>query len=134
VCLAVSSFLQAEDGIRDFHVTGVQTCALPIYGGHVGIISAEGGVFASISGRYQQGTPQLDLILKAYDGDPYRVDRVGRDPITIARPAVVLGLTVQPHVLAETTHTPALRERGLMGRFTYCVPADTVGTRSVDAP
>src|SRR5690606_39646807 len=24
------SFFQAEDGIRDFHVTGVQTCALPI--------------------------------------------------------------------------------------------------------
>src|SRR5690606_40816985 len=24
-------FLQAEDGIRCFHVTGVQTCALPIY-------------------------------------------------------------------------------------------------------
>src|SRR5690606_39548586 len=23
--------LQAEDGIRDCHVTGVQTCALPIY-------------------------------------------------------------------------------------------------------
>src|SRR5690606_40578527 len=31
-------FFQAEDGIRDFHVTGVQTCALPILrplGGHV---------------------------------------------------------------------------------------------------
>src|SRR5690606_40395264 len=25
-------FTQAEDGIRDFHVTGVQTCALPICG------------------------------------------------------------------------------------------------------
>src|SRR5690606_40127480 len=24
-------FCQADDGIRDFHVTGVQTCALPIY-------------------------------------------------------------------------------------------------------
>src|SRR5690606_39536296 len=24
-------FVQAEDGIRDFHVTGVQTCALPIW-------------------------------------------------------------------------------------------------------
>src|SRR5690606_39944530 len=24
-------FFQAEDGIRDFHETGVQTCALPIY-------------------------------------------------------------------------------------------------------
>src|SRR5690606_39356141 len=28
VCLFF--FFQAEDGIRDFHVTGVQTCALPI--------------------------------------------------------------------------------------------------------
>src|SRR5690625_5574267 len=25
-------FFQAEDGIRDGHVTGVQTCALPIFG------------------------------------------------------------------------------------------------------
>src|SRR5690606_41162802 len=29
--LTVYFFFQAEDGIRDFHVTGVQTCALPIY-------------------------------------------------------------------------------------------------------
>src|SRR5690606_373931 len=29
-------FFQAEDGIRDFHVTGVQTCALPISGGGIG--------------------------------------------------------------------------------------------------
>src|SRR5690606_40593282 len=29
MCL-VFCFFQAEDGIRDFHVTGVQTCALPI--------------------------------------------------------------------------------------------------------
>src|SRR5690606_39866147 len=28
--LAAIFFFQAEDGIRDFHVTGVQTCALPI--------------------------------------------------------------------------------------------------------
>src|SRR5436305_12481476 len=27
-----SFFLQAEDGIRDADVTGVQTCALPIFG------------------------------------------------------------------------------------------------------
>src|SRR6266496_6053755 len=26
-------FFQAEDGIRDLYVTGVQTCALPILGG-----------------------------------------------------------------------------------------------------
>src|SRR5207253_11331514 len=28
-------FFQAEDGIRDGHVTGVQTCALPILAWHV---------------------------------------------------------------------------------------------------
>src|SRR5436309_12166343 len=28
--LYIFFFFQAEDGIRDFHVTGVQTCALPI--------------------------------------------------------------------------------------------------------
>src|SRR5690606_41028982 len=31
VCGFFFFFFQAEDGIRDFHVTGVQTCALPIY-------------------------------------------------------------------------------------------------------
>src|SRR5690625_7421535 len=31
VSICVFFFFQAEDGIRDGHVTGVQTCALPIY-------------------------------------------------------------------------------------------------------
>src|SRR5256885_5469652 len=30
-------FFQAEDGIRDYKVTGVQTCALPILVGNIGI-------------------------------------------------------------------------------------------------
>src|SRR5690606_29033294 len=49
-------FFQAEDGIRDFHVTGVQTCALPIsknnalYGGD----SIQGSVYLGLD-----GTPRL---------------------------------------------------------------------------
>src|SRR5690606_40087027 len=31
----VSFFFQAKDGIRAFHVTGVQTCALPISGSNL---------------------------------------------------------------------------------------------------
>src|SRR5256885_1021457 len=31
-------FFQAEDGIRDYKVTGVQTCALPILRGHHGVL------------------------------------------------------------------------------------------------
>src|SRR2546429_7318528 len=30
VCICIIFFFQAEDGIRDVAVTGVQTCALPI--------------------------------------------------------------------------------------------------------
>src|SRR3989440_830788 len=31
LCVVLFFFFQAEDGIRDLIVTGVQTCALPIY-------------------------------------------------------------------------------------------------------
>src|SRR5256885_6165745 len=37
-------FFQAEDGIRDYKVTGVQTCALPISSSATGLRSPPGGV------------------------------------------------------------------------------------------
>src|SRR2546422_1624404 len=40
-------FFQAEDGIRDVAVTGVQTCALPIWGrGRHGVVDRHGGAAA----------------------------------------------------------------------------------------
>src|SRR6267378_4919560 len=35
VLLVFFFFFQAEDGIRDLYVTGVQTCALPIFAGAI---------------------------------------------------------------------------------------------------
>src|SRR5438876_3510837 len=35
-------FFQAEDGIRDGRVTGVQTCALPIWGRRDGVLQRPG--------------------------------------------------------------------------------------------
>src|SRR5690625_5374318 len=43
--LLVYFFFQAEDGIRDGHVTGVQTCALPISAGSVGIANNQTGIY-----------------------------------------------------------------------------------------
>src|SRR5690606_39667073 len=37
----LSFFFQAEDGIRDFHVTGVQTCALPISTSREALINSQ---------------------------------------------------------------------------------------------
>src|SRR5690606_40199443 len=44
-------FFQAEDGIRDFHVTGVQTCALPISEGETLGLVGESGCGKSTTGR-----------------------------------------------------------------------------------
>src|SRR5699024_11835796 len=43
--LRVFFFFQAEDGIRDRNVTGVQTCALPIFG------QLAHGEYSSVAGR-----------------------------------------------------------------------------------
>src|SRR5947207_8049789 len=42
-CFCFFFFFQAEDGIRDHCVTGVQTCALPIFAVHPRLGTARGG-------------------------------------------------------------------------------------------
>src|SRR5690606_40389765 len=42
---------QAEDGIRDFHVTGVQTCALPILGASGAAVCAAIAVGLEVTAR-----------------------------------------------------------------------------------
>src|SRR5258708_8138780 len=51
-------FFQAEDGIRDDLVTGVQTCALPIYGGRLALVGrrrARGPAADNRSGQQVSG-------------------------------------------------------------------------------
>src|SRR5256885_8749948 len=52
-------FFQAEDGIRDYKVTGVQTCALPIYAfdfARLAVVDAERGL--AVDRRAQYGAVQ----------------------------------------------------------------------------
>src|SRR5690606_41160270 len=49
-------FFQAEDGIRDFHVTGVQTCALPIFPRLTGMIRTQVFSFTRLAWRVLQET------------------------------------------------------------------------------
>src|SRR5690606_39827954 len=51
-------FFQAEDGIRDFHVTGVQTCALPIF------FMVRGQNTTAVVYRLAAGPPGAVLVLQ----------------------------------------------------------------------
>src|SRR2546430_3864245 len=69
--LWVGFFFQAEDGIRDLTVTGVQTCALPILLLIVYCIQS-----ATVNNR----RPPHEFFLSAYLSRPYRgrITRLGR--------------------------------------------------------
>src|SRR2546429_9976743 len=57
-------FFQAEDGIRDVAVTGVQTCALPIYPARVAALPKLGHTFAPLVEATVRLRP--DVVLMAY--------------------------------------------------------------------
>src|SRR2546422_8422118 len=55
MCIVVFFFFQAEDGIRDVAVTGVQTCALPILFASWGF-----GILALRQGALRRALPLLE--------------------------------------------------------------------------
>jgi hypothetical protein len=103
-------------------------------GGRVALLSPEGGVFDMMAGRYSQGVPNLDVYLKGHAGDDIRIDRVSRPSDRVKNPALTTGLAVQPDVLRGLANKPGFRGRGLLGRYLYAIPRDTLGARQTRRP
>lgn len=101
--------------------------------GRLAVVSAEGGVFDVIGGRYSNGVPSMDVWLKGHSGDTLRVDRQSRDPEFIQNPALTLALMIQPSVLTAIARNGAFRGRGLLARFLFAVPPSKVGRRTIGA-
>ena len=101
-------------------------------GGRIALLSPEGGVFEQMAGRYSDGMPNLDVYLKGHAGDDIRIDRVSRPPEYVRRPALTVGLAVQPDVLRGLADKPGLRGRGVLARFLYSVPTSKVGFRRLN--
>ena len=99
------------------------------HGGRIGVLSAEGGIFEILGGRYSSGQPNIEVFLKGHSGDSLRVDRKGRKPEHIPEPAITLGLTVQPDVIRALANKPGFRARGLTARCLYSLPVSKVGYR-----
>src|SRR5258706_11876170 len=60
-CYCFFFFFQAEDGIRDWSVTGVQTCALPIYKGD--------GTFVDVTKKSGADDPRWSTSATFFDYD-----------------------------------------------------------------
>ncbi|PRX61426.1 uncharacterized protein DUF3987 [Nonomuraea fuscirosea] len=100
-------------------------------GGRLAVLSAEGGIFATLAGRYS-GTPNLDLFLKGHAGDPLIIDRRGRSE-RADNAALTMGLAVQPEIVSDIATMPGFRGKGLLGRILYSLPKSNVGYRRVDS-
>lgn len=96
-------------------------------------LSSEGGVFDLLQGRYSNGIPNLDLVLKAHSGDSERVDRGSRPPVFLKYPRLSIGLSPQPDVLRGLATKPGFRGRGLLARFLYLLPPSPLGYRSLQS-
>ena len=99
--------------------------------GRLAVLSAEGGIFATLAGRYSNGQPNFEVFLKGHSGDMLRVDRRGRPAEFIPAPALTLGLCVQPEILRDIAQLPGFRGRGLLARILYSLPPDLVGHRRI---
>jgi uncharacterized protein DUF3987/bifunctional DNA primase/polymerase-like protein/primase-like protein len=101
-------------------------------GGVLSIISDEGGIFENVAGRYNGGTPNLDLILKAHSGSAVRIHRVGRESIVMNSPTLTMGLSPQPEVLRSLIQKQGFRGYGLLARFLYVIPTSRLGFRTLE--
>jgi len=98
----------------------------------IGMLEAEGGFFDTLAGRYSNGIPNLDLILKGWCGEPTQVDRKGRDAIFLKSPLLTLVISPQPEIVQGLATRPGFRGRGLVGRFLYILPQSRLGGREIE--
>lgn len=97
--------------------------------GKLSIISAEGGFFDTLAGKYSN-TVSCDIVLKAHSNDPIGVDRKGRQTEYIPEPTLTILMAVQGNVVECMFDNQAFKARGLIARFLYCKPNSMVGHRS----
>ncbi len=72
--------------IADDVTTEAAASLLAEQGGRLAVLSAEGGIFSTLAGRYSGGVPSLEVFLKGHAGDLLRVDRKGRPAEHVSAP------------------------------------------------
>jgi hypothetical protein len=96
------------------------------------MISDEAGMFGNFGGRYSNGIPNVDLLLKCWNGERYISDRAITGTMKIDRPYLSICLAGQPYILENLMANPAFLMSGLVARFVYCFPKTNIGKRKYE--
>ena len=96
------------------------------------MISDEAGMLGNFSGRYSNNVPNLDLLLKSWNGETYISDRATRGSIVLKKLYMSICLACQPYVFDSMINNSAFRGSGLIARFVYCFPVSNIGSRRYD--
>ena len=103
-------------------------------GGSLAVMSAEGGFFSNIGGRYSSNVPALDVLLKGHAGDMHKVSRTTREGEYIARPVLDVCIFAQPQIATDLGKIAGFDGKGAAARFLPSFPESKVGYREIDSP
>ncbi len=100
-------------------------------GERIALMDAEGSIFASLAGKYNNGKSDFDTLLHGYNAETIRCNRIGRGVVTVESPSITAVLTVQPSIIREIFNNDAMRERGFLARWLFAQPEPKVGSRII---
>lgn len=98
------------------------------------MISDEAGMFGNFGGRYSSGIPNVDLLLKCWNGEGYISDRVIAGTMRLDNPYLSICLAAQPYVFENLIKNQTFHMSGLVARFLYCFPISKIGRRKYNTP
>jgi len=99
-------------------------------GEQIAVLSPDcGEVVQNLRGRYTDGKEDESLLLKAFSGDPVRVDRVMREAVTLTRPCITLCLIGTPDILTAMYGNARFRVGGFLPR---CLPVASASVMKRD--
>ncbi len=95
------------------------------------MISDEAGMLSNFNGKYS-GVPNLDLILKSWNGEQYISDRATKGRTRLERPYLSVTLAGQPYIWDNMVSDNTFRSSGLLARFVLCFAKSNIGNRRYD--
>ena len=95
-------------------------------GEKIAVLDPEGGVLDTFAGMYNGGCANIDLLLKAYDGEFTEIRRKSSETITMRRPLLSIGLLTQPDKFQKFINNREFLSKGFTNRFLFSIFRDNI--------